>query len=105
MPTIEIIEERGYYRANDIVVKADDSVDIKTSIPNRIFTVIISNKDGFFNLNESLIDEDVASASGKIVLGTVATGNGEVEKIYELHVDSASPIPVIDAPPRIIRVS
>lgn len=105
MPIIEIIEDRGYYRANDIVVKADDPVDIKTSIPNRIFTVIISNKDGFFDLNKSLIDEDIASASGIVTLGTVAAGNGEVEKTYEIHVDSASPIPVIDAPPRIIRVA
>ncbi len=105
MPTVEIVEERGYYRANDILVKANDSVDIKTSIPNRIFTVIISNKDGFFNENKSLIDEEVKSASGNVLLGTVAAGNGEVEKTYEIHVDSASPIPVIDAPPRIIRVA
>lgn len=103
---IDIIEDRGYYRANDVLVRGGDVLYIRTSIPSANFIVSISNKDHFFTTAATSINEDVAVSAGDVLLGTVNTvPAGELTKLYIIIPASSTVIPGIDAPPRIIRVA
>ena len=101
---IEIKNYQGYYHSLDAVVKAGDTLKIKTSISNATFTVVIDNRDGFIASVGKLISFELTQGDGEITIGTVSS-SGDSIKIYGIYIDSAGSIPGIDAPPRIIRVS
>jgi len=101
---IEIKVYQGYYHSLDAVVKADDTLKIKTDISNATFTIVIDNKDGFIANAGKLISFELTQGDGEKTIGTVSSSGSSI-KNYGIYIDSAGSIPGIDAPPRIIRVS
>jgi hypothetical protein len=101
--TIENIQ--GHFHARDAVVKNGDNLKLQTTIDSCAFTVVISNKDGFFDDDNSLITKVITKADGVQDLVTVSTGGNPV-KTYEIFPAPSCEIPgIIEAPPRIIRVT
>lgn len=99
---IKIEALNGYYHAQDAVVKQGDVLKITNEVPNISFTVTIGNKDNLLS-GGSLLNPTVAPST-TVTIGTVA-GTTYLEKEYGIYPTSASVVPGIDAPPRIIRVA
>ena len=102
---ISIDNIQGHFHAHDAVVKNGDNLKLQTTIDTHIFTVVISNKDSFFADDNSLITKVIKKTDGVQPLVVVSNG-GNPLKSYEIFANVDCPIPgIIEAPPRIIRVT